>query len=361
MRDALRSAASRTALSAPFPARPSSVVVAPRSTPAYGSYATSSATKRRIRSRSKPRATACARTGSRAGAAAAGLGAWARTAGATRTAAVPAPAALRKVRRSIRTGPPVFGAQSASGMTPVPSFVMSASSCGIDPASGSSGTISPAKPTEGGSFPGSVTSGDDEGMRFGIDIAPLGELADPLLIAELGRSAEAAGWDGLSIWDSLGLGMGTYAPDPFVALAGVAAATSRLRLILAVAVLGRRRPQLVAQSAATLDRLSGGRFILGMGRGGDPGDLTAFGDAAPASELVARMDAGLRVIEPWLRGEAVRMDVPGASESPVVVGPPPVQRPRPPMWLAGCARAPCAVRRRSMAGWVSASARTARV
>jgi alkanesulfonate monooxygenase SsuD/methylene tetrahydromethanopterin reductase-like flavin-dependent oxidoreductase (luciferase family) len=188
-------------------------------------------------------------------------------------------------------------------------------------------------------------------MRFGIDIAPLGELADPILIADLGRAADAAGWDGLSIWDSLGLGMGTYAPDPFVALAGVAAATTRLRLILAVAVLGRRRPQLVAQSAATLDRLSGGRFVLGVGAGGDPGDLAAFGDSAPGAELVARMDAGLRVIEPWLRGEAARMEVPGASAEPVVVGPPPLQRPRPPIWLGGMR--PGALRRAaSLEGWM---------
>jgi alkanesulfonate monooxygenase SsuD/methylene tetrahydromethanopterin reductase-like flavin-dependent oxidoreductase (luciferase family) len=188
-------------------------------------------------------------------------------------------------------------------------------------------------------------------MRFGIDIAPLGELADPILIADLGRSAEAAGWDGISIWDSLGLGMGTYAPDPFVALAGVAAATTHLRLILAVAVLGRRRPQLVAQSAATLDRLCGGRFVLGVGAGGDPGDLAAFGDSAPGAELVARMDAGLRVIEPWLRGEAARMDVPGASGEPVVVGPPPLQRPRPPIWLGGMR--PGALRRAaSLDGWM---------
>lgn len=185
-------------------------------------------------------------------------------------------------------------------------------------------------------------------MRHAIDIAPLGDLADPLIVAELGRAAEAAGWDGLSVWDSLGVDMGTVAADPFLALAGVAAATERLRLILCVAVLSRRRPQLVAQSTATLDRLSGGRFVLGVGAGGDPGDLSLFGEGAPIGQLVARTDAALAVIEPWLRGEPAQ--VPGEGTQAVVVGPTPVQHPRPPIWFGGMK--PAAMRRAArLDGW----------
>ncbi len=185
-------------------------------------------------------------------------------------------------------------------------------------------------------------------MRHAIDIAPLGQLADPLVIADLGRAAEAAGWDGLSIWDSLGVGMGTCAPDPFLALAGVAAATTDLRLILCVAVLSRRRPQLVAQSAGTLDRLSGGRFVLGVGAGGDAGDLSMFGEGAPMAELVARTDAALAVIEPWLRGEPAQ--VAGEDAQSVVVGPSSTQRPRPPIWFGGMK--PAAMRRAArLDGW----------
>ena len=185
-------------------------------------------------------------------------------------------------------------------------------------------------------------------MRYAVDIAPLGPLADPLTIADLGRAAEAAGWDGLSIWDSLGVDMGTHASDPFVALSAVAAATTRLRLILCVAVLSRRRPQLVAQSAGTLDRLCGGRFVLGVGVGGDPGDLSMFGEGAPIGELVERTDAALAVLEPWLRGEAAMMA--GEGSVPVVVGPPSIQRPRPPIWFGGMK--PAAMRRAArLDGW----------
>jgi alkanesulfonate monooxygenase SsuD/methylene tetrahydromethanopterin reductase-like flavin-dependent oxidoreductase (luciferase family) len=187
-------------------------------------------------------------------------------------------------------------------------------------------------------------------MRFAVDIAPLGELADPRVIARFGRAAEASGWDGLSIWDSTGVSMGTVAPDPFLALAAVAAATERIRLIASVIALPRRRPQLVAQAAATLDRISTGRLVLGVGAGGDPGDLEAFGDAAPIRDRVARTDAALAVLDPWLRGEPARLDAPGALE--VRVAPEPVQRPRPPIWFG--AMRPAGLRRAARwDGWIA--------
>lgn len=188
-------------------------------------------------------------------------------------------------------------------------------------------------------------------MRFAIDVAPLGELADPSAIVRLGRAAEAAGWDGLSIWDSTGVSMGTFAPDPFLALAAVAAATERIRLILSVVALPRRRPQLVAQAADTLDRIAGGRFILGVGAGGDPGDFDAFGEGAALSDRVARMDADLAVLNPWLRGDAARVAGPGSAEVRLVA-PPPSQSPRIPIWLGGMR--PAALRRAACwDGWIA--------
>jgi alkanesulfonate monooxygenase SsuD/methylene tetrahydromethanopterin reductase-like flavin-dependent oxidoreductase (luciferase family) len=187
-------------------------------------------------------------------------------------------------------------------------------------------------------------------MRFAVDIAPLGDLSDPVAIVGLARAAEAAGWDGISIWDSTGVSMGTSAPDPFVALAAVAAATERLRLILSVIALPRRRAHLVAQSVATLDRVSGGRLVFGVGAGGDPGDFTAFGEGARLPERVARMDAALRTIDPWLRGEPARAEGVGALD--VTLGPRPVQAPRPPMWLGGMR--PGALRRAAdWEGWIA--------
>ena len=178
-------------------------------------------------------------------------------------------------------------------------------------------------------------------MRYAIDIAPLGDLADPAAIVQLAVAAERAGWDGLSTWDSLGVSIGAPAADPFVALAAVASATERLRLIASVVALPRRRPQLVAQAAATLDRWSEGRLVLGIGAGADPGDFTAFGESFEAKERFALFDQDAVLVDRYLRG------VGGTA-----TGPRPAQDPRPPIWLGGMR--PGALRRAApWDGWIA--------
>jgi alkanesulfonate monooxygenase SsuD/methylene tetrahydromethanopterin reductase-like flavin-dependent oxidoreductase (luciferase family) len=189
-------------------------------------------------------------------------------------------------------------------------------------------------------------------IRCAIDIAPLGELSDPREIVRLAMAAEAAGWDGISIWDSLGVSMGTSAAEPFVTLAAVAQATSRLRLITSVISLPRRRPQLVAQAAGTLDRLSGGRVILGAGAGGDMADFELFGEPTAASERMSRLDEGLALVDRLLRAETIDHAGPNYVVKGAAVGPAPVQRPRPPIWIGGMR--PGALRRAaSYDGWIA--------
>ena len=188
-------------------------------------------------------------------------------------------------------------------------------------------------------------------MRYAIDVAPLGELADPIAIVRLAVAAEAAGWDGLSTWDVLGAAMQAPAADPFVALAGVAAATERLQLILSVVALPRRRPQLVAQATATLDRLSGGRVVLGVGAGGDPEDFSLFGEHADRAMRIAKLDEGLGLVDAFLRGESVEHHGDHYQVSGAAAAPPSVQAPRPPIWLGGTR--PGALRRAAAwDGWI---------
>ncbi len=189
-------------------------------------------------------------------------------------------------------------------------------------------------------------------MRFALDVAPLGDLADPAGLVRLGRVLEAAGWDGLSIWDSLGVSSDTVAPDPFVVLAGVAATTRRLALITSVVALSRRRPQLVAQSASTLDRLSGGRLVLGVGAGGDERDFTAFGDPWETRGRIARMDESATIVDRLLRGEVVSHRGDAFTVDGVALCPPPVRRPRPPMWMGAFRRAGI-VRAARWDGWIA--------
>jgi alkanesulfonate monooxygenase SsuD/methylene tetrahydromethanopterin reductase-like flavin-dependent oxidoreductase (luciferase family) len=189
-------------------------------------------------------------------------------------------------------------------------------------------------------------------MQFALDVAPLGELADPLVLVELGRATEQAGWDAFSTWDSLGVATDTAAPDPFVALAGVAAATERIRLMASVIVLPRRRPQLVAQSAATLDRLSNGRLVLGIGAGGDQPDYSRFGESWDGADRIARMDEAAGIVDRLLRGERLTHRGAGYVVEDVTVGPRSVQRPRPPIWMG--AFRPGGIRRAAhWDGWIA--------
>lgn len=198
----------------------------------------------------------------------------------------------------------------------------------------------------------SAGAGGPRPLRTAIDIAPLGELADPRACVALAQAAGAAGWDGLSIWDSLGTSMGTAAADPFVTLAAVAATSPRLRLISSVIVLPRRRPQLVAQAVGSLDRLSGGRVVLGVGAGADVGDFEPYGEAFEAPARIERMDEALGIVDALLRGERVDHAGPAYRLEGGAVGPRPVQAPRPPIWLGGMR--PGALRRAARwDGWIA--------
>src|SRR4029078_4609032 len=104
-------------------------------------------------------------------------------------------------------------------------------------------------------------------MRWGLSISLSGDLADPRLIADVALAAEQAGWDGVFVWDHLWNRTLVPFADPFVTLAAIARATQRVVIGTMVTALPRRRPQLVAQSTTSLDRLSNGRIGLGPGLG----------------------------------------------------------------------------------------------
>ncbi len=181
-------------------------------------------------------------------------------------------------------------------------------------------------------------------LRSAIDIAPLDDLGDPDTFVRLAVAAEAAGWDGVSTWDIIGASRGTVVPDPLLLLAAAAAATTRIRLITNVMALPRQRPQLVARAAATLDRISHGRLVLGIGAGGNPGDFEAFGEAYDATRF-ERYDEAADVVDRLLRGE--RLSHAGAAYTvrDVSVGPRPAHQPRPPLWVGAGAAKPGGVRR----------------
>jgi probable F420-dependent oxidoreductase len=175
-------------------------------------------------------------------------------------------------------------------------------------------------------------------MRYGISVPNFDQFGDPRAFAELAREAEAAGWDGVFIWDHIAFWKGFRAPvsDPWVALSAAAMTTERVKLGPMVTPVARRRPWLLARQAVSLDHLSGGRLILGVGLGHPPdAEFEAFGEEGDARVRAEKLDEGLEVITGLWRGEEFSYQGKHFQVHETIFQPPPVQQPRIPIWVAG--------------------------
>src|SRR5215213_5532762 len=134
--------------------------------------------------------------------------------------------------------------------------------------------------------------------RRALFVAPFDELAEPRRVADLAARAEERGWEGFFVWDHIRYSAPTRGvADPWVVLSAIACATERLVIGPMVTPVSRRRPHKLARETVTLDRLSGGRLILGAGLGSDNhGEFEDFGEVSEPLERAARWD-GLFPIE----------------------------------------------------------------
>ncbi len=160
-----------------------------------------------------------------------------------------------------------------------------------------------------------------DGLKQAIDVPPFGELSDPRVLAELATAADERGWDGFFIWDHIVYREPVKAvADPWVAMAAIACATSRVRIGPMVTPLSRRRIHKLARETATLDLLSSGRLTLGVGLGSNRnGELEPFGEVADPRERAQLLDSGLADLARYWAGD---------------FEPVPVQQPRIPVWVA---------------------------
>lgn len=178
-------------------------------------------------------------------------------------------------------------------------------------------------------------------MQFAIDLPPFGPFSDPNLVAQMAQEAEEAGWHGFFLWDHMNYRtQGPPEPlaiaDPWIMLAAMALRTTSIKLGPMVTPLPRRRPWKLAHETATLDRLSGGRLILGVGLGSDDdGEYSDFGEPADARVHGAMLDEGLAILTRLWSGEEVSFQGQHYQLSPVRFLPTPVQRPRIPILDSG--------------------------
>lgn len=183
-------------------------------------------------------------------------------------------------------------------------------------------------------------------MQYGVYVPNFGPYGDARVLAELAHEAEEAGWDGFFLWDQVS--QTTLTPsvdpmvDPWIALAAIALRTRTLRLGPLVTPLPRRRPWVIARTTVSLDHLSGGRLIFGVGAGGGYFDFEALGEATDARTRAALLEEGLEVLAGLWSGEPYQHEGPAYHIKEAHFLPRSLQSPRIPVWVAGVwpARAP---------------------
>ncbi len=132
-------------------------------------------------------------------------------------------------------------------------------------------------------------------MRYGV-ILPGGTASEQL---EQAVQAEASGWDGVFVWEA------GYGVDAWGLLAAMAAATTRVRLGTMLTPLPWRRPWKVASQVATVDQLSGGRAVLGIGVGALTTDLPRTGEVTDLRQRADMMDEGIDLMRAlWAGGSS---------------------------------------------------------
>ena len=142
-------------------------------------------------------------------------------------------------------------------------------------------------------------------MRFAVDLPNFGIYFHPRTMAELAYEAEQAGWDGFFIWDHVCLAGEEPFVDPWVALAAIAMMTDKIRIGAMATPIARRRPWKLARETVSIDHLSDGRLIVGIGLGAPPEpEYGSFGEetdakirANPLDEPAASLSIELQLFQ----------------------------------------------------------------
>jgi alkanesulfonate monooxygenase SsuD/methylene tetrahydromethanopterin reductase-like flavin-dependent oxidoreductase (luciferase family) len=143
-------------------------------------------------------------------------------------------------------------------------------------------------------------------VKHGIFLPPFGEFGSARRCADLAVIAEDAGWDGFFVWDHMYAEPGMAVAEAWTTLAAIATVTSRIRLGALVTPLSRRRPWVLARQIATLDQLSGGRLVAGIGLGDDGWrEFSSFDEETSPVARGELLDESLAILQQLLTGNGV--------------------------------------------------------
>ena len=177
-------------------------------------------------------------------------------------------------------------------------------------------------------------------MKYGINIPNFGWFGDIDTLVEIAVDTEESGWDGFFLWDHMMVfkqeDMVLPFADPWIALTAIACNTKKIRLGPLITPIPRRRPWKVAREAATLDHVSKGRLVLGLGIGAPPDvEFEYFGEVSDAKTRAEMLDEGLDIITGVWSGESFSHKGEHYQLEKMTYLPKPKQEPRIPIWIGG--------------------------
>jgi alkanesulfonate monooxygenase SsuD/methylene tetrahydromethanopterin reductase-like flavin-dependent oxidoreductase (luciferase family) len=153
-------------------------------------------------------------------------------------------------------------------------------------------------------------------------------------MVHLARLAEDSGWDGFFLWDHISYADGLETSDPWALLGAIAATTEKIAVGPMVTPLPRRRPWVVAREATTIDHLSGGRLILGVGIGTPPDEeFGRFGEPTDARIRADKLDEGLQILHGMWSGRPFAHEGNHYTIDETTFAPTPAQKPTIPIWV----------------------------
>jgi alkanesulfonate monooxygenase SsuD/methylene tetrahydromethanopterin reductase-like flavin-dependent oxidoreductase (luciferase family) len=172
-------------------------------------------------------------------------------------------------------------------------------------------------------------------MRFGLSVPPSGTFSNLRVLGEMAREAELHDWDGFFVWDHLSLGALHPLADPWLSLTVIALETEKLLFGPLVTPIFRREPGKLASETVTLDHLSGGRLIMGVGLGSDVfGEISAYGGPLDEKIRAGILDEGLVVLTGLWSGRPFSFEGKYYRLSHASMVPGCCQSPRIPIWVA---------------------------
>jgi hypothetical protein len=171
-------------------------------------------------------------------------------------------------------------------------------------------------------------------VKFAIYSHTYHPFSNPAVLADLAKDAEQAGWDGYFLWDVIPSKETTVTADAWISLAAMAMKTKKILLGPMITPLARRRPWIVALEALSLDHLSNGRLILGVGLGATS-NYETWGEESDPKILAKKLDESLEIITKLWSGEPIAHEGPHYKFGQVQFSQHPIQRPRIPIWVAG--------------------------